>query len=132
MHEFILEFEKPAPKGYKKYAHLTDRQKELSKLEKEFWVEIKKSDVWVMKPVPSGDNRSHVAPFPYELPFRLIKAYSYVSETILDPFLGSGTTLAAARDLKRNGIGYEINLEIAELAIKNLNEYQGALFAQRR
>jgi len=128
MHEFILEFQKPAPKGYKKYAHLTDQQKELSKLEKEFWVEIKKSDVWVMKPVPSGDNRSHIAPFPYELPFRLIKAYSYVSETILDPFLGSGTTLLAAADLKRNGVGYEINPEIVLEAVKSLKRYQGKLW----
>ena len=128
MHEFILELEKPAPRGYKKYAHLTEKQKELSRLEKEFWIEIKKSDVWVMKPVASGDNREHIAPFPYELPFRLIKAYSFVGETVLDPFLGSGTTLSAARDLKRNGIGYEINSDIAEVAIKSLNVFQGALF----
>jgi len=113
-HEFILEFEKPAPKGYQKYAHLTREQKEASKLDKAFWIEVKKSDVWVMKPQGSGDRRSHIAPFPYELPYRLIKAYSYVGETVLDPFLGSGTTLLAAADLGRDGVGYEINPEIAE------------------
>jgi DNA modification methylase len=48
-----------------------------------------------MKPQGSGDNRNHIAPFPYELPFRLIKAFSYVGETILDPFVGSGVTLSA-------------------------------------
>ncbi|MGB9589702.1 MAG: DNA methyltransferase, partial [Candidatus Hydrothermia bacterium] len=74
-HEFILEFEKPAPSGYQKYAHLTKEQKEASRLDKAFWIEIKKSDVWVMKPQGSGDRRNHVAPFPYELPYRLIKAY---------------------------------------------------------
>ncbi len=123
-HEFILEFEKPAPRGYQKYAHLTKEQKEASKLDKAFWIEVKKSDVWIMKPQGSGDRRSHVAPFPYELPYRLIKAYSYVGETVLDPFLGSGTTLLAAADLRRNGVGYEINPEIAEGAIKALKNHQ--------
>jgi excisionase family DNA binding protein len=126
-HEFILEFEKPAPKNYKKYAHLTKEQKETSKLDKEFWIKIKKSDVWLMKPEKSGNNRNHPAPFPYEMPYRLIRAYSYVGETVLDPFLGSGTTLVAARDLKRNGIGYEINPELAMEAIKRIRNYQQKL-----
>ena len=119
-HEFILEFEKPAPKGYRKYAHLTPEQREASKLDKDFWLSLKKSDVWVMKPEKSGANRSHVAPFPYELRYRLIRAYSFVGETILDPFLGSGTTLVAASDLERNGIGYEINLSFAQQAVERL------------
>lgn len=119
MHEFILELEKPGKKGFNKYGHLTQEQKEQSKLDKEFWISIKKSDVWVMKPQGSGDRREHIAPFPYELPSRLIKAFSYVGETILDPFVGSGTTLLAAADLKRNGIGYEINPEIAYEAVRS-------------
>ncbi len=126
-HEFILEFEKTAPKNYKKYAHLTKEQKEASKLDKEFWIEIKKSDVWLIKPEKSGNNRNHPAPFPYELPYRLIKAYSYVGETVLDPFLGSGTTLAVTRDLKRNGVGYEINPELAIEAIDRIRNYQQKL-----
>jgi len=124
MHEFIIEFNKPEKKGFKKYGHLTKEQKEQSKLDKEFWLSVKKSDVWVMKPQGSGDRRNHIAPFPYELPFRLIKAFSYVSEIILDPFVGSGTTLVTATDLKRNGIGYEINPEIAYEALKSLKNYQ--------
>ncbi len=119
-HEFILEFEKPAPKNYNKYSHVTKSQKELSKLDKEFWLSLKKSDVWLMKPEGSGDRRNHVAPFPYELPYRIIKAYSYVGETILDPFLGWGAALVAARDLGRDGVGYEINPEIADEALKRL------------
>lgn len=126
-HEFILEFEKPAPKNYEKYKHLTKEQKEASKLEKDFWIEIKKSDVWLMKPEGSGDNRDHPAPFPYELPYRLIKAYSFVGETVLDPFLGSGTTLVVARDLKRNGVGYEINPEFAKEAIRKIKSFQQKL-----
>lgn len=128
MHEFILEFEKPEKKGFNKYAHLTKEQKEKSKLDKEFWISIKKSDVWLIKPEGSGDRRNHVAPFPYEIPFRLIKAFSFVGETILDPFVGSGTTLLAAADLKRNGIGYEINPEIAFEALKTLENYQFKLW----
>lgn len=127
-HEFILEFEKPEKKGFNKYAHLTKEQKEKSKLEKEFWISIKKSDVWVMKPEGSGDRRNHIAPFPYELPFRLIKAFSFIGETILDPFVGSGTTLLAAADLKRNGIGYEIYPDIAQEAVKRLKNYQQRLW----
>lgn len=128
MHEFILEFDKPGKKGFNKYGHLNKEQKEQSKLDKQFWLSIKKSDVWVMKPQPSGDRRKHIAPFPYELPFRLIKAFSYIGETVLDPFVGSGTTLFAAADLKRNGIGYEINPEIAYEAIKSFKNYQTKLW----
>jgi len=128
MHEFILEFDKPVRKGFNKYGHLTKEQKERSKLDKEFWISIKKSDVWVMKPQGSGDRRTHIAPFPYELPFRLIKAFSYIGEIVLDPFVGSGTTLLAAADLKRNGIGYEINDEIASKAVKSLSNYQSRLW----
>lgn len=128
MHEFILEFNKPDKKGFNKYGHVTKEQKEASKIDKEFWLSIKNTDVWLMQPQSSGDNRSHVAPFPYELPYRIIKAFTFVGETVLDPFLGSGTTLKTAADLKRNGIGYEIVPEIAETAIKNLKNYQNKLF----
>jgi DNA modification methylase len=124
MHEFILEFEKPAPRGYSKYAHLTPEQRERSKLDREFWISLKKSDVWTIKPEGSGDNRDHVAPFPVELPYRLIKAYSYVGETVLDPFVGSGTTLLAAAMLERHGVGYEINPEIAADAVRRLENAQ--------
>lgn len=124
MHEFILEFDKPAPKGYNKYGHLTAEQKEKSRIDKEFWLSLKNSDVWLIAPQGSGDNRNHVAPFPYEIPHRLIKAFTYVTETVLDPFAGSGTALIAAADLGRNGIGYEIVPEIAQDAIKSLRTYQ--------
>ncbi len=102
------------------YAHVTPEQREASKLDKEFWLSLKKSDVWLLKPEKSGGRRNHVAPFPYELPYRLIRAYSFVGETVLDPFLGSGTTLLAARNLGRNGIGYEIHPEIAQQAVERL------------
>jgi len=63
-------------------------------------------NVWYF---PAETKREHPAPFPLELPLRLIRLYSFVGDTVLDPFLGSGTTLRACRELGRNGIGYEIN-----------------------
>ena len=58
----------------------------------------------------SGEKQDkHLAMFPEELPKRLIKMFSFVGDTVLDPFLGSGTTTLAARNLNRNSIGYEIN-----------------------
>lgn len=125
-HEFILEFEKPGS-STTKYTHVSTEQRERSKLTKEFWLSVKNSDVWVIAPEGSGDNRVHVAPFPRELPERLIRAFSYVGETVLDPFMGSGTTLIAAADLERNGIGFEIVDEIAEDAIKSIQFYQTKL-----
>ena len=53
----------------------------------------------------------HLAMFPEELPKRLIKMFTFVGDTVLDPFLGSGTTTLAAKNLKRNSVGYEINAE---------------------
>lgn len=53
----------------------------------------------------------HIAMFPEELPHRLIKMFSLVGDTVLDPFMGSGTTGIAARKLDRNSVGYEINSE---------------------
>ena len=122
MHESILEFEKPTRRPGQKYAHLTARQKEDSRLDKDFWLSVKNSDVWLMKPEQSGRNRNHAAPFPEELPARLIRAYSFVGETVLDPFLGSGTTLAAAARYGRNGVGYDINPDFCAIAEKRLME----------
>jgi site-specific DNA-methyltransferase (adenine-specific) len=60
----------------------------------------------------SGERQDkHIAMFPEELPRRLIKMFSFVGDTVLDPFLGSGTTCLAARNLNRDSIGYEINEE---------------------
>ena len=57
----------------------------------------------------------HLAMFPEELPARLIKMFSFEGETVLDPFMGSGTTASAARKLGRNSVGYEINAEFIPL-----------------
>ena len=59
--------------------------------------------------------------FPEELPKRLIKMFSFFGETIFDPFLGSGTTTLAAKNLGRNSIGYEINKEFESVIREKLN-----------
>lgn len=127
MHEFILEFHKPEKPGAKKYAHVDANAREQSKLDKDFWLSLKNSDVWTMKPEKSGGNRIHVSPFPLELPVRLIKAYSFVGETVLDPFCGSGTTLVAAALEKRNGIGYELNKTFLQYAKEQIEIKSGEL-----
>ncbi len=62
----------------------------------------------------------HIAMFPEELPRRLIKMFSFVGETVLDPFAGSATTSLAARNLGRHSVGYEINEEFIDVARKKL------------
>jgi site-specific DNA-methyltransferase (adenine-specific) len=101
-YEFILIFKKPgnSPKVPKEI-------KEQSKLSKEEWNEYF-SGHWNF----NGEKQTrHLAMFPEELPKRLIKMFSFVGDTVLDPFLGSGTTILAAKKINRNSIGYEINPE---------------------
>lgn len=66
----------------------------------------------------------HIAVFPEELPKRLIKMFSFVGDTVLDPFLGSGTTSLAAKNLNRNSVGYEINEEFIPFIEKKLETKQ--------
>lgn len=99
-YEFILIFKKPGkPPAVKK------EFKEESKLTKEEWNEYF-SGHWSFN---GEKQREHLAMFPEELPKRLIKMFSFIGDTVLDPFLGSGTTILAAKNLCRNSIGYEIN-----------------------
>ncbi len=82
----------------------------------------------------NGEKKSrvgHPAPFPIELPKRCIKLFSYVGDTVLDPFLGSGTTLIACHLHNRKGIGVDIDPTYFNLAInrltKELNIHQMAI-----
>jgi len=74
----------------------------------------------------SGESKNkigHPAPFPVELPKRCIKLFSFVGDTVLDPFLGSGTTLIACLENNRTGIGVEINRNYCELAARRLKQH---------
>jgi site-specific DNA-methyltransferase (adenine-specific) len=101
-YEFILLFKKLG-----KPPKVTREQKEASRLTQEEW-DTFFSGHWYF----AGERQDkHLAMFPEELPRRLIKMFSFVGETVLDPFIGSGTTALAARRLGRNAMGYEINPE---------------------
>lgn len=99
-YEFILIFKKPG----KKVAP-SKEIKEKSKLTKEEWKEYF-SGHWNF---PGERQIDHEAMFPEELPKRLIKMFTFIGDVVLDPFLGSGTTIKAALNLERNAVGYEIN-----------------------
>ena len=78
-------------------------------------------------PTTSARKVNHPAPFPVELPRRLIHLYSFVGDTVLDPFIGSGTTAVAAIEAERHYVGYEISEEYAALAKSRVN----SLFSPR-
>lgn len=104
--EYILLFKKQgeAPKP-------TKEQKERSAMTNEEWNTYFNGH-WYFN---GAKQDKHLAMFPEELPKRLIKMFSFPGETVLDPFMGSGTTAAVARVLERNSIGYEINPDFIPL-----------------
>ena len=97
-------------KGKFNYRLISTEVREFSKIDKkEFQDNNWHKTLWEMTNVlPGSVLEKNVAAFPEQLPYRIIKLYSYVGETVLDPFLGSGTTMKVARMLKRNSIGIEI------------------------
>lgn len=110
-YEFILLFKKlgNSPKP-------TAKQKAESQITKEEWNQYFSSH-WHFNGVKQF---GHIAMFPEELPKRLIKMFSFVGETVFDPFVGSGTTSLAAKNLGRNSIGYEINKDFESIIKEKL------------
>jgi len=109
--EFILMQRKPG--GYRKP---TEEQRRLSKVSKEDfnkWFQ----QIWTLT---GASTRQHPAPFPLELANRLIRMFSFVGDTVLDPFTGTGTTMLAAMKTGRNSIGVEIEPRYVEIARRNL------------
>ncbi len=80
--------------------------------------------------IPGEKQDKHLAVFPEEIPRRLIKMFSYVDDTVLDPFLGSSTTSLAAKKLGRNSVGYEINPDFLPLIKEKLGIYQKLIFEE--
>lgn len=76
--------------------------------------------VWVFPGQSKKGAGGHPAPFPVELPRRCIKLFSFVGDTVLDPFMGSGSTLIAASQNNRKGIGVEIDRDYCDIAINRL------------
>lgn len=113
IHEYILVFSKG---DYNRISK--DRQNTISK---EQFMEWTKS-IWTMN-AESARRIGHPAPFPEELPLRLIQLYSFKDDIILDPFMGSGTTAVSAIKSERNFVGYDINKEYNLLAENRLKPY---------
>lgn len=111
LHEYILIFSKGS------FARQKPPDKE-NTIAKEQFLEWTKS-VWTMNP-ESAKRVGHPAPFPVELPYRLIQLYSFKGDIVLDPFMGSGSTALAALQAERKYVGYEINPEYVALAEKRL------------
>lgn len=115
VHEYILVFSKD---------HFNrPREGRKNTITREDFLDWTKS-VWSF-PAVSARKIGHPAPFPKELPHRLIQLYTYEGEVVLDPFAGSGTTCLAAREDGRNFVGYEINPAYAEHARKRLEKGEG-------
>lgn len=100
-HEYIIVFRKEGARNGK--TDLTD-------------IEFMKytQSLWDITPETDSD---HPAPYSLELAHRMIKLYSFIGETVLDPFMGTGTTLKACRILNRNGIGIDNNKKYVDMAI---------------
>ena len=111
-HEYIIIFKKP---GKAKKPSKENKEKSRLKLEERSeWGR----GLWRIHPEKQND---HIAMFPVELPLRLIKLYSYHGDTVLDPFLGSGTTTLATMATGRNSIGFELNPEYLKTIWKKLH-----------
>ena len=104
---------------------VSDEIKEKSKLTQKEWADWAINSFWEMQPA-KAKSEGHPAPFPKELPHRLIKLYSFYGDTVLDPFMGTGTTAEAALELGRNAIGYEINPEYRKLISAKIERGQNA------
>ncbi|HKL34648.1 MAG TPA: DNA methyltransferase [Tangfeifania sp.] len=118
-YEFILIFKKlGVPKKPSKEI------KEMSKMTKEEWKTYFDGH-WYFG---GAKQDGHIAMFPEELPRRLIKMFSFVGDTVIDPFLGSGTTSLAAKNLNRNSVGYEMNPEFIPFIKRKLGAYQNDIF----
>lgn len=111
-HEYILVFSKES------YSKNKSQQKH-DTIEKQDFIDWTRS-IWTF-PAINAKRIGHPAPFPIELPHRLINLYSYEEDVILDPFCGSGTTCIAAIQNNRNYIGYDIKNEYIELAKKRID-----------
>lgn len=109
-------------KGRFNYRSIPKDVREQSKINtKEFSNKKWYMTLWEMNNVMPGSRlEKDIAAFPEELPYRAIKLFSYKGETVLDPFLGSGTTMKIARQLGRNSIGIEIKKSLARIIKKKI------------
>jgi len=119
-YEHVLIFKKYEGKG--KQVDL--KRKELSKISLSEW---KKWFIGHWR-FPGIMQKEHLAMFPEELPYRIIRMFSHIGDTILDPFVGSGTTLKVAKALFRKSIGYELNQEYEKIIQAKISDSKPGYF----
>lgn len=119
--EFILMQRKPG--GYRKP---TAKQRRLSMIDK------KDYEQWFRQfwNITGASTKEHPAPFPLELAYRLVRMFSFVDDTVLDPFCGTGTTMLAAMKTGRNSIGVEADPAYCRLAKRRLENEGMPLFGK--
>lgn len=119
-HEYILVFSK----GTFSRSEAMGRKGTITRDE---FLEFTKS-VWSF-PAESASRVGHPAPFPVELPYRLIQLYTYQDEIVLDPFMGSGQTAIAAIKAARHFVGYDIDPEYIKLALRRVRDFKASSLA---
>ncbi len=119
--EYILMFRKP---GYRTVSRVKMKLSVIPENRFKEWF----TQVWQIR---GESTRLHPAPFPVELVEKLIRMYSYVDDTVLDPFVGIGTTMIAAARSGRNSIGVEIDPEFVRIAYERLRKEAYSLFGRR-
>jgi len=117
--EFILMQRKPG--GYRQPSDRQRRESMIDKKDFGRWFQ----QIWN---IPGASLKNHPAPFPLEVAVRLVRMFSFVGDTVLDPFSGTGTTMVAALKYQRNSIGVEIDPEYCHMAAAYLKAESNNLF----
>ena len=118
--EFILMQRKPG--GYRQPSDRQRRESMIDKKDFGRWFQ----QIWN---IPGASLKNHPAPFPLELATRLVRMFSFVGDTVLDTFCGTGTTMVAALKYQRNSIGVEIDPEYCRMAAAHLKTESNDLFS---
>lgn len=122
IHEYILVFSKGE---YKRERKESEKEIKQSTISRDDFMEWTKS-IWTFN-AESAKRVGHPAPFPVDLPYRLIQLYSFKTDIVLDPFMGSGTTGIAALKANRKYVGFEISQEYIDLANKRTEPFENML-----
>jgi len=122
IHEYILVFSKG---DYKRDRKKVEKEYRANTISRNNFMEWTKS-IWTFN-AESAKRIGHPAPFPIDLPYRLIQLYSFTNDIILDPFMGSGTTAIAALESNRKYVGFDTNQEYIKLAEKRIFPHKNML-----
>jgi site-specific DNA-methyltransferase (adenine-specific) len=120
MTEYILVFRRPGARRIYQGRRPEEKERDRLAVDSVFTREIA-NNVWHIAPVPPGQLH-HPCAFPEEIPYRLIRLYSYTGDLVLDPFCGVGTTPKAAQNLGRRWVGYEVMEAYREATLRRVQE----------